>query len=158
MKKSFAALIAAIIVMVSMTMQVKAQAFEAVYADTTGNSKTKVVEVEFENNLDSIVVSLFAEGEIDLDSLDVKLGTNYFARYKGYRTAFSHYASTNTTYSQTLTVNLDSAVTSYSAKVTTIPKSALIGYNKLKLSVISASSGNDATDPRQKLVLFVHKF
>lgn len=154
MKKGLKTFVLAVIIAFAMATQIKAQAFEAVLTDTVGNSMTKEVIVDVGSVSDSVVISLFAEGEIDLDSLDVKLGNNYFGRYKGYRTEFTHYASSNTTYSKVLTVNLDSANTSYTANVVAIPKSALIGYNKIKLTLIAASSGNDATDPKQKAVLF----
>lgn len=140
-------------------LQSFAQTKTVEFADTVSNSKSKSVEITVDGTVDSVKVSLFASGEIDIDSLDVKLGviTPRF-EYQGYRQELTYWGSTNTTYSKTLTINLDSAATSYTVGSTTIPKSALAGYNLMKLTATAASAGNDATDPKQKLLIIVEKY
>jgi len=140
-------------------MQSFAQTKTVEFADTVGNSQSKTFTVDVEPTLDSLKVSLFALGEIDVDSLDVKFGiTTPRFEYQSYRQEVVYLGSTNTTYSKTLTINLAAAASSYTTAVTTIPKSALAGYNQIQFTVISAASGNDPTDSGQKLVVIVDKY
>lgn len=146
MKKLFTSVL---ILFLMIAMQSFAQTKTVEFAGTVGNSETKSVDIQVSETVDSLKISLFASGEIDVDSLDVKLGvTTPRFEYQGYRQELTYWGSTNTTYSKTLTINLDSAATSYTVGVTTIPKSALAGYNLVRLTVTAAATGNDATDPK----------
>lgn len=156
MKKLFTS---ALILFLMIAMQLFGQTKTVVLADSIGNSKSDSVTVEVDPTVDSLKVHLFALGEVDLDSLDVKFGvTTPRFEYQAYRQQATYLGSSDTTYSKTLTVNLDSAGTSYTTEVTTIPKSAFAGYTQVQLKITSASSGNTATDPKQKYVLIVEKW
>ncbi|MDD4291988.1 MAG: hypothetical protein PHX51_07135 [Clostridia bacterium] len=134
-----------------------AQTQEIAFIGTVANSASKVVTVDVTPTIDSIAVNLYSYGEIDLDSLDVKLGLVTSAKLSNNRVNIEYWAA-STTYSKTLTVNLDSVTASYLVRKTVIPKSALTGYQKVKLTVIAAASGNDATDPKQKLLVIIDKY
>lgn len=158
MKKLFNSIFALSFMLIFFNVLANAQTEEVVFTDSVSNSQTKTVEIDLESGLDSVVVAIFSYGEIDVDSLDVKLGLSTFVKYKNYRQPLVYYAATNTTYSKTLTINLADGATSYLPKVTTVPKSAITGYNKLKIAVTAASSGNDTTDAKQKLVIIIYKY
>jgi len=151
-------LLAALLLFV-LSCPVWAQSESIVLADTIADSQTKSFSVSVTPALDSVKLSLFCEGQIDLDSLDVKFGKSATFKYKGIRGPVMVYTSvTNVTYSKVLTVDLDTAVTSYTVGVTTIPKSVLAGYDTVYFTVIAAASGNDATDPKQKVIAIITKY
>lgn len=129
-----------------------AQTRTVIFADTLGNSQTKVGLLEVTPDLDSVVVSLYCYGAMDADSLDIKFGYSETVKYKNNTNKIDYFASSSATYSKTLTVSLTNVQESYTANVTTIPASALKGYNIIKASLIAASSGNSGAS-KQKAVL-----
>lgn len=137
---------------------VKAQQEFVYFADTVSNSQTKTVDIGNLGNADSIKISLYCVGEIDLDTLGIKLKRVKEVTYKGSKTTITTTTTKNATYSKVLTVNLADGVESYTAVVVTIPKSAWAGYNIIQAYLKSASSGNDATDTGQKAVLSAFKY
>ena len=127
--------------------------------DSISNSKTKVYTLDLWKlgKIDSIVVGISAVGEIDLDSLIVRGGT-YFQNlnYKGGTANFSGNFEGIT--GATLTINKDSAAIDIVQNARTLTGTELKGYNQLQLGVVSASSGNDATDPTQKFILYYQAY
>jgi hypothetical protein len=132
---------------------------EFVYlADTVSNSVTKTVYIGNLQDADSIKISLYCSGEIDLDTLGIKFKRIKEVTYLGTKTTVTTTTAKDATYSTVLTVNLADGVTSYTAVVVTIPKSAWAGYNIIEAYLISASSGNDETDTGQKAILSAFKY
>jgi len=140
----------AVIFCMAIFFQVQAFAQEMKLLEPIANSGSHSITLDVDSSVDSVVVGIFTQGEIDIDTIDVKLGVQL---QRG-RT-ITYYAASDTNYSKTLTVNLDSAGTAYTGQVTTIPKSALRGYNKVMITVTAASSGNTATDYGQALGIVV---
>lgn len=131
-----------------------AQTSEVFLADTLGNSKSLSTTIKVPAEIDSLTISLYSVGEIDIDSLDIKFGVIEAIKMgTGKTTYLNYFASSSSTYSKTLTVNLNDGVESYLSNVVTIPMSALKGYNVIKVTLIGASSGNDGKDVSQKAVL-----
>jgi hypothetical protein len=132
---------------------------EFAFKDSVGNSQIKKFRVDVTHDLDSVNLSLYSQGEIDLDTLGVKFGVNGEFKYKEYRQKFEYLSGKNTTYSKVLTVNLDSAVVNYpDTPVVSIPLTAFRNYNFIEFYLVAASSGNDPTDPQQKAVAIITKF
>lgn len=135
-----------------------AQTQEEVFCDTVGNSQVKTFDISHIQDADSIKISLYCVGEIDLDTLGIKFVQKKEVRYKGAKTNVEIATTKNATYSKALSVDLNAGVSSYTAVVVTIPKSAYAGYNYIRAYLRSASSGNDATDTGQKAVVSVFKY
>lgn len=133
---------------------------EVAYKDTIGNSQTATFDVAVTPDVDSVQVTLYTKGEIDLDTLGVKFKYKTSIRYLKREQELEYVTSKNATYSRVLTINLDSAVVNYpDTVVVTIPGRAFAGvYNYITFYIKSASSGNDTTDPGQKVVAIVTKY
>lgn len=103
--------------------------------------------------IDSIVVVATGTGELDVDSIDVYVGS-YKRLTDG--TFWQRYSTTNI--NLTCTINVDSAVSAYqrilSSDATQLTGAALRGVNALKVTTRGATSGNDATDPNKFVVIF----
>lgn len=151
-------LLLALLISLTLTMHLKAQVQEVAFADTIGNSDTVQFVVPVTNGLDSLKIGLFAEGEIDIDTLDVKFELNESYLFNTYRNNINHTSASSAEYGKALTIDLDSAGTSYTPVVTTIPKSAFAGYTSVVVSVTAGASGCNAADPKQRLILFVTKY
>lgn len=145
-----------------LTANIQAQDTYVLKADTISNSMAKTgtgyyVDLDKFVPYDSICFSVYGQGEIDVDSLDVAGGI-----YKSYLdyltsgvTSFSIYEALD---GATLTINQDSAGTSYQQNAVTITKGEAAGYNRLKITLTAAASGNAATDPGQKFIIFYTVF
>lgn len=113
--------------------------------DTVSNSMNETGYLVFDENkiVDSVQFIIYSKGEIDVDRF---IGTKAFSfEYTpGYylRKNYTTLAGDTTT----LTINLDSAVTSVTY-VVTWTGSKLTGANAVYCQVDAASSGNDAGDP-----------
>lgn len=151
-------LLLAAIFIFAFPQEVKAQQEYVYFADTVSNSQLKTVYIGNLGDADSIKLALYCSGEIDLDTLGIKFKQTKEMTYLGTSTTITYTTTKDATYSQALTVNLDSAKTSYTAVVVTIPKSAWAGYNYIVAYLVAASSGNDATDVGQKAVLYGMKY
>jgi hypothetical protein len=137
---------------------VKAQSEYVYFADTVSNSQTKSFDIGNLGDADSIKISLYCSGDIDLETLGIQLKRVKEVNYKGSKITITTLVAKSATYSKVLTVNLADGVESYTAVVVTIPKSAWAGYNIIHAYLISASSGNDATDTGQKAVVSAFKY
>lgn len=157
MKQWFFYLCLLIVILLSTSFNI-AQTQEEVFCDTVGNSQIKTFDISHVQDADSIKISLYCVGEIDLDTLGIKFVQKKEVRYKGEKTNVEISTAKNATYSKILTVDLNAGVSSYTAVVVTIPKSAYAGYNYIRAYLRSASSGNDATDTGQKAVVSVFKY
>lgn len=135
-----------------------AQTQVVVISDTMGNSQKSSFEVGGFADCDSITFSLYASGEIDIDTLGIQLYETVQAKYLGTETSITRLQSKNATYSTVLTVNLADGVDSYTGNVVTIPKSAWKGYNRIVAYLKAAASGNDTSDDDQKAVLIVNYY
>jgi hypothetical protein len=131
---------------------------EIVLIDTVGNSESKIIAVPIGDNLDSIAVSFYAHGLINLDSLDVKLGFSSSLTYATNPNTINFLSATDTTYSKVLTTANDTAVASFVSKVTTIPNTALTGYNYIQFTFVAGSTGNSGLTPAEKLVVVIDKY
>lgn len=124
--------------------------------DTISNSQREAFYLDLwtVGQFDSINVGIYAMGEIDLDSLRVE-GGNYFNSlfYKKADTDVTGYENV-TGGTVALTINNDAGVYTIVQSATVITANEVKGYNKLKFTLLSASSGNDATDSTQKYVLY----
>ena len=149
--------------MVSTWIPVKAQYVEPFFQDSVSNSMTKTAYLYLEQfkktpgeKIDSVTIVTYASGEIDIDLLRTFRGIEIKdAAYEinATNTAYYTIASDDST---TMTINLDSAVTSL---VNTVSRTYddLDGANILKCIWTAASSGNDATDPNYLVgVAFVY--
>lgn len=123
---------------------VSAQQWETVLNDTCGNSQSKTIYVSLLKNtifkVDSIAIAAGYTGEIDVDQLIVTKGI-----WTG--SAFIAVATPDTT---TLTINNAASTTTggvYSSSSTGL--NSLEGYSGVKIVFVSASSGNDSTDPNK---------
>lgn len=136
------------------------QTQEVAYKDTIGNSQTATFDVAVTPDLDSVQITLYTKGEIDLDTLGVKFKYSSSIRYLKRDQTLEYVTAKNATYSRVLTINLDSAVVNYpDSVVVTIPGSAFAGkYNYVTFYIVSGSGGNDTTDPQQKVVAIVTKY
>lgn len=132
------------------------KSYRTILSDTCGNSQSKIfyVDVDKIGEFDSLVVSIVATGEIDLDSLDASAG--FYASAGEFNLKGSANTSAFYVYEAlsgaTLTINLADGVSSIVQKALTLTKANLTGYNEVKFTLTSASSGNDATDTSQKVL------
>lgn len=128
--------------------------YTTVIGDTISDSNTKtgyIKTLHFKEKgdlyyevTDSVDIDVIALGEIDLDQLIVT---------KGYYTGSTFYA-TATPDTTTLTINNAASTTTVvltsatDAATTDLPK-----YDALRIKVVAASSGNDASDPNKVTVV-----
>jgi hypothetical protein len=102
--------------------------------------------------VDSVHAAIYAEGEADIDDLDLYPG------FHGSHQLVEGEAYTSGALNYTVTTNLDSAavgiVRLLEAGATVLTKVALRGYNSVKAIITPAASGNDATDPNKCWVVF----
>lgn len=133
------------------------QATKVINLDTVSNSTSKNgnflylegLSKEFNySHIDSISIGIYAQGEVDLDTLEFYPG--FLGTYRSNITAISQMALD--TIGFTVNINLDSAETAYTY-IGTIPKSFIKDYNMLYYYTAGAASGCDATDPGQKVWL-----
>ena len=126
------------------------------FYDTVSNGVQKEFSYEISPGADSVSIALYASGSIDLDSLNVKLGRTATFRHNGYSNNWIYKLSAvNATYATGLSIDLDSAGTSYTTRVVTISGADLRQNNLIDLIILAASSGNDATDPKQALGVII---
>lgn len=149
-----------VILFALIALPIMPQTQEVAYKDTIGNSQTATFDVAVTPDLDSVKIALYSKGEIDLDTLGVKFKYSSTIRYLKRDQTLEYTTAKNTTYSRVLTINLDSAAVNYpDSVVVTIPGSAFAGkYNYITYYIKSGSSGNDTTDPQQKVVAIVTKY
>jgi hypothetical protein len=124
----------------------------AVYTPETGYFQFgKYAEQLGLTKIDSIEVAMYAENEVDVDSVNIYLGVN--ATNDGVNE--SAYDAVLGTY--TVTININDASTDYErlfvSNATIITGAAIRGYNSIK-AVVCPSTGNDATDPNKVWLLF----
>ena len=158
MKKLFVFLIAFLL----SASFLQAQKTYVLTADSVSNSQTKTgnnyyINLEKFAPYDSISLSIYASGEIDLDSLDVQGGV-FVANYDYKGSTQSNFSVYEALTGATLTINNADGVATYVQNVLTITKAAATGYNRLKVSVVSAAAGNDKTDTGQKFIVFYTVF
>ena len=133
-----------------------AQEFRLVFADTI-DAVNDTFYVDIPENVDSITFSLYCVGEIDLDTLTVYKGIKTDNVFKS-NSSLSEFDIERYVYDSNtafvLTIDLDSAATSYTVLSAGISDSLLTGYNRL-MGVISAdATGSDVTDVGQKAVVY----
>jgi len=143
-----------IMVLLLFGAQLTAQVNSVVKIDSIANSGTEIYYCDLENlaPFDSIVYSVYAMGEIDIDSLDVQGGFDFHpVTYKGSDvTGINIYEALE---GATLTINNADGTATYVEGATTITKAEAKGYNRLKVTITAGSSGNDATDTYQKVII-----
>lgn len=131
---------------------------EIVLCDSIGNALTRTIDVPIEPQNDSLRIGLYGHGEIDLDSLDVKFGFIHQTKYKRNTVQIDYFTTSNTTYSKTLAIDLNSSTESFTGRVVGIPKTAMYGYNVLRITITAAASGNVPTGSKQKVAVIITKF
>ena len=133
-----------------------AQELRILKADTLSNGTTHTIEMylgKFGTH-DSIVVSIFASGEIDMDTMYI---------HGGLKATDVPYVTSNTDIDggyeliegADLTINLADGVEEIVEGVITLTAQELKGYNNLKFYVVGAAAGCDAGDDDQKYLLYV---
>ena len=137
---------------------VKSQTQVAVLSDTMRNSQKTTCVIGGLADVDSVTLSIYASGEIDIDSLCIQFYEQMQVSYLDGEAIITKLGTKSTTYSKALTTNLADGVTEYTGKIVTIPKSAWQGYNRISAYIIAASSGNDTGDTGQKAVLIVNYY
>jgi hypothetical protein len=145
---------------------VKAQDYstqQVIFNDTVGNyssTHTNAFTLDVDTWLDSVKISIWSKGEIDIDSLITKFIKNVSYVVKpGYPAqSIPDTSASSGVYGVTLTINLDSAATQYDSAVVTIPNTAFNTVDKILFIVKPATSGNDKTDTGQRLVVIANKF
>lgn len=139
------------------SIPVKAQYVQPVFEDTVSNSMAKTFYVYLDQfkkqpgeKIDSVTFVIYGVGELDVDRLIITGGVDITNPAFNF-TAFYAAAAGDTT---TLTINLDSAVTTLVAALTKTYAN-LDGMNILKCVIDAASSGNDAADPNYLSVVII---
>lgn len=152
MKKLNIFLVSMLLAFVGFTQKAEAQKW-VVFSDSISNSQVETYDLDLHKygELDSIVISYFAKGEIDIDSLAISGYLNLSIRGS---TLQDEDAMTG----QTLTTNLDSAVTTHTAVLRTLTGGALRGYDTIRFKVYAAASGNDKTDPGQRYAVIARLY
>lgn len=127
---------------------------QVLLADSISNSQTEYALLKLKKYVpfDSIGISIYVKGEIDLDSLDVK-GAAKLPNFDYQGSVVSGLQVYEAIEGATLTINEAAAAENYIQNAITVTKAEVKGYNELKVSVIAAASGNDATDTGQKYVV-----
>jgi hypothetical protein len=170
MKKLFLLITAAFLLTVVIHQPVKAQTyptdftstqFEA-FNDTIGNfssTHTNTFYIPVNTDMDSIRISGFYKGEIDLDSLIVKFIKRVsYTPLRGYTPQYEVDTSASSgTYGKTLTVNLDSAAKGYDSCLITIPLHAYFDSDYIMVTIKPATSGNDKADTGQRAVFTANR-
>ena len=131
-----------------------AQEIVTVKSDTLGNSQKPIVYVgvgsKFDQVLDSIAIQIVYTGEIDVDRLIITKGGATTVGANLSSTTFEAIATPDTT---SLSINEDSAgVAAGVYTATSTGLNVLDGYDAIKISLESASSGNDSSDPNKYLI------
>lgn len=122
------------------------------YLGTAANSsqKTAYINLSGWTQVDSVVVSIGATNETDIDTINFHLGM-YTSK------AFVVEAAAAVLY-QAVTINIADAATDieplFTSNATKLTKAALRGYDGIKAVIEMASSGNDATDPNAVYILW----
>jgi hypothetical protein len=150
--KKISLVFAAFVLMVSLAY---GQRTVVLTADSIANSLTESGYLQLPAVFDSISFSVYAMGEIDLDSLDIQGGILLNELdYKGARVSdLSIYEALD---GATLTVDNAAGTATYVEGAKTVTREDCKGYNILKVSVISGAAGNDATDTTQKYIILAH--
>jgi hypothetical protein len=135
--------------------------FEA-FNDTIGNyssTHTNVFYIPVNTDMDSIRISAFYKGEIDLDSLIINFIKRVsYSRLPGYPAQYEIDTSASSgTYGKTLTVNLDSANKGYDSLLITIPLHAYFDADYIMVTIKPATSGNDKADTGQRAVFIANR-
>jgi len=141
------------------TVSITAQTTVFIVADTLGNSDEMNGYLNLDqfapNQIDNIYCTLYSSGEIDLDSIAVFGGVKTSAMIGGAITNVVSYESSALAVEGTVTTNLADGVSGIDAGVPILTEALIVGYNMLKFKVMSAASGNDATDDDQIAILMV---
>ena len=127
---------------------------QVLLADSISNSQTEyaILNLKKYAPFDSVGISIYVKGEIDLDSLDVK-GAAKLPNFDYQGSVVSGLQVYEAIEGATLTINEAAAAENYIQNAITVTKAEAKGYNELKVSIIAAASGNDATDTGQKYVI-----
>jgi len=149
------------------TIQAQKHTQEVVYHDSLANSQTLAITYSVinkdkfvVNDLDSVVLSYYAYGAINFDSVNVAFGITqdcHLPRITHQDSTLSYYQAITSSLSKTVAVSLTNAQESYTAKAIAIPKSSLGGYNQLKFTFYGHSTGNTPS-ATQKLIAIVDKY
>lgn len=128
-------------------------------ADSLSNGTTHTFEMNLERvgTIDSIVVSVYCVGEINIDTIYV---------HGGFKAPDISYADTvadidggyELIEGATTTIDLADGIEEIVQKFITLTASELLGYNNLKFYVVGASGGCDEDDDYQKYILYVEVF
>jgi hypothetical protein len=167
MKKLFILITAALLLTV-IIQPVQAQVIDystqqVIFNDTVGNyssTHTNAFTLDVDTYLDSVKISIWSKGEIDIDSLITKFIKNvsYVAKPGYAAQTIADTSASSGVYGVTLTINLDSAATQYDSAVVTIPNTAFNTVDKILFIIEPATSGNDKADTGQRLVVIANKF
>ena len=158
MKKiGFLIVMALMVCFLAFQPEVKAQqSLTIIGADTLGNTDTDTHYLDLWKigEFDSLVVSLYAMGEIDIDTLYVNGGV-YFQSvpYKGSSVNVTDYTAAKIA-GVNISMNYADGTDGETADCFTITKAAVQGYNKLQFKITSNASGNDGLDDYQKYILY----
>ena len=140
-----------------------AQTTVFVLADTCGNDEEKTGIIDLRQFspaiIDSIKLNVFASGELDIDSIGILGGFVLPSVAYPNGTSFPLFDLKNKFEhidpgSGTLTINVADGVEIMVQEALTVSKANLDGYNQLKVLIIGAAAGCDATDDDQKVLIF----
>jgi len=121
---------------------------------TVANSVTETGYVNLDrlnySHIDSISVTAIGTGELDVDSVDIYVGT------ADIKHGISRYSATANTFTSTIDVNAAASAFEqlYSSDATLLTGGLLRGANSLKVVTRGSVSGNDPTDPNKLVVVF----
>ena len=151
MKKLLFALIFFIAVSLS------AQEFFVLNADSLSNDIEKYGILDLDqfapNKIENIYITLYSSGEIDIDSVGVYGGVKINYAYQGDLIQTIAWESTALAVEGTVSTNLADGVAGIDQGVPVLTTALLVGYNAIKVVVIGAAAGCDATDTGQKVVI-----
>jgi len=150
-------------ILLLMAVSVSAQEFTMFFADSVSNSKVKTGYLGLTNYtkdgavIDSIAIGIYAYGEIDIDTCEVfggVMGEVTYPQTGGVQISVAGTYETTSLGEALLTINQDSAGVDIVPEAVVLTSEAIQGYNTLKMTITAAASGNTATDPKQKVVLY----
>ena len=156
-----------IVLFTVLALNLFAQEQVVVYADTIANSASDSTDFKLdryrENGavIDSLVISYFASGEIDLDTIDVYMGFEGSVTYPatgGTLTQIAKSFETTAVSSAALTTNLAESATEIVQDVVTLSAENVEGYNYVRIKIGAGAAGCDATDTNQKVAIYVQVF
>ena len=158
MKKIFLSLV----LILGLTSFTKAQEQYFVWGDTLGNYDGTPKYVNFQvpsgKPIDSIVVSLYSRGEIDIDTVRWQGGIVPVAPNANASKVVKisdDAARFEAIGAKALNVDLADGATAYSDTVAIIKEYNVAAFNAFRFYVVAGSAGNDKTDTNQGFGLYI---